>query len=144
MRALGKTHAGGCAIACGVVLLAGCGGGDDFKNEPRPAAAIELTGVIQDRGVTISPGSLPGSGPVSITVSNQTNDAHTVTLEGESVEETVGPVNPRDTATIQKTLEPGLYAVKAGSERAVAKEIPPGSLKVGPKKRNSSGEVLLP
>jgi hypothetical protein len=143
MRALRKTRAGGCAIACCCVLLAGCGG-DDFKNDPRPAAAIELTGVIQDRGVTISPGSVSGAGPVSITISNQTNDAHTVTLEGDSVEETVGPINPRDTATIQKTLAGGTYEVKAGSERAVAKEIPAGSLKVGAKKRESSGELLLP
>ncbi len=144
MRASGKTRTGGCAIACGVLLLSGCGGGSDFKNEPRPAAAIELTGVIQDSGVTISPDSVPGSGPVSITISNQTNDAHTVTLEGGTVQETVGPVNPRDTATIQKTLQPGSYFVKAGSERAVSKEIAPGSLKVAAKKRDSSGKLLLP
>lgn len=100
--------------------------------------------MIQDSGVTISPDSVPGSGPVSITISNQTNDAHTVTLEGGTVQETVGPVNPRDTATIQKTLQPGSYFVKAGSERAVSKNIPPGSLKVAAKKRDSSGKLLLP
>jgi len=143
MSALRKTRAGACAFACGSLALAGCGQGD-FKNAPRPAAAIAVTGVIQDRGVTISPGSVRGSGPVLITISNQTNDAHTVTLKGASVEETVGPINPRDTATIQKTLAAGNYDVKAGSERAVAKEIPPGSLSVGLKKRDSSGELLLP
>lgn len=144
MRALRKTHAGGCAIACGLLLLAGCGGSSKFKNEPRPAAAIELTGVIQDRGLTISPDHVPGAGPVSIIVSNQTKDAHTITLTGGSVQETVGPVNAGDTATIQKTLATGSYAVKAGSERAVAKEIPEGTLTVGPKKPNSSDTLGLP
>ncbi len=143
MRALRKTHAGGCAIACCCLLLAACGDGG-FKNKPRPAPAIELTGVIKDRKVTISPERVPGSGPVSITISNQTNDPHTVTLQGGSVEETVGLINPQGTATIQKTLTIGRYLIKAGSERAVAKEIRPGTLTVGPKNRSSSGKLLLP
>src|SRR5256885_11350022 len=84
-----------------VALLPGCGGGD-FKNKPRPPVPVELTGVIQPDKVSVSPNRV-GAGPVLITLSNQTNDAHTVTLEGETVKELIGPVNPQDTATIQKT-----------------------------------------
>jgi len=143
MRALGKTHAGGLALlACSATLLAACGE-EDFKNDPRPAAAVNLTGVIQPKGVTISPNGR-GAGPFLITISNQTDDPHTVTLEGDSVEETVGPIQPQDTATIQKTLERGTYEVRAGSERAVTREIPPFELKVGKPRPSSANEVLLP
>ena len=50
---LGKTQAGGLALlACGAAFLSACGE-EDFKNDPRPAAAVNLTGVIQPKGVTI-------------------------------------------------------------------------------------------
>ncbi|MFL5867478.1 MAG: hypothetical protein ACJ766_10320 [Thermoleophilaceae bacterium] len=103
----------------------------------------ELTGVIQQDKVTVSPNSF-GAGPVLITISNQTKDAHTVTLEGDTVKERVGPVNPEDTATIQKTLPQGTYEVRAGSAVAVPKEIQPATLKVGPERRDSSNRLLLP
>lgn len=144
MRALGKTRASGLLLlTCGSVVLAGCGQAH-FKNEPRPAAAKVLTGVIQSRGVTISPDTVAGPQAVEITISNQTNDAHTVTLEGGSVRETVGPIQPMDTGTIQKSLKTGTYTVKAGSERAVVKDIPSGEVRVGTKKGSSSNQLLLP
>jgi hypothetical protein len=143
MRVLGKTSAGGLALlGCGAVFLAACGE-EDFKNDPRPAQAVNLTGVIQPKGVTISPNNR-GAGPFLITVSNQTDDVHTVTLEGESVEETVGPIQPQDTATIQRTLKPGTYEVRAGSPRAVEREIPPFELTVGKPRKSSADELLLP
>ena len=110
------------AAAFGALLVVGCGE-DDFENDPRPATAVNLTGVIQPKGVTIGPNGR-GAGAFLITVSNQTDDPHTVTLEGISVEETVGPIQPQDTATIQRTLAPGTYEVRAGSERAVGSRDP--------------------
>jgi hypothetical protein len=130
-------------LVAGVAAVAvGCGG-QDFKNNPRPAAAIELTGVIQADKVTISPNKV-GAGPVTITISNQTHDAHTITLTGESINEQVGPVNPLDTATIQKTLQEGSYEVKAGSSHAVAHEIKPARLSIGKKRASSSNETGQP
>jgi uncharacterized ParB-like nuclease family protein len=129
-------------LACGLVVLGGCGE-EDFKNKPRPAASIDLTGVIQPKGVTVDPAKV-GSGPILITISNQTKEPHTVTLTGASVQETVGPIQPLDTGTIQKTLQPGLYQVKAGSERAVAKQIPSGELRVGGARPSSADKLLLP
>ena len=130
-------------MAGAVVLLStGCGG-DDFENRPRPPVPVELTGVIQEDKVTVSPSKV-GAGPVLITVSNQTEAAHTVTLEGESIRERVGPVNPLDTATIQKTLKQGNYEVTAGSKRAVAREIEPATLTIGRPRKSSSDELLLP
>jgi hypothetical protein len=146
MRATSKTRmprlAAVLTAAVVVVLVAGCGE-DDFENKPRPAVPIELTGVIQEDKVTVSPRKV-GAGPILITISNQTQAAHTVTLEGESIRERVGPVNPLDTATIQKTLKQGSYEVRAGSQRAVAREIKPAELTIGKARKNSSDELLLP
>jgi hypothetical protein len=122
--------------------LSACGQ-DDFANQPRPAAAIELSGVIKRAEVTVSPHKV-GAGPVTIVISNQTDDTHTVALEGDQVREVVGPINPMDTATIQKTLQPGTYRVRAGSPKAVAAEIKPAELQVGKERKNSADKVGLP
>ena len=81
---------------------------------------------------------------MEITISNQTDSVRTVTLEGESIRERQGPVQPGDTATIQKTLEPGSYEVRAGSEKAVRKEIQPAVLEIGKERQNSNNDLLLP
>jgi len=129
-------------LAIAAALVAGCGD-DDFKNEARAPVRLALTGVIKDDKVTVSPARI-GAGPVQITISNQTDSERTITLEGESITERQGPVQPGDTATIQKTLEPGSYEVRAGSEKAVRKEIQPALLEIGKKRKNSNNDLLLP
>lgn len=131
----------------GVLLMlavAGCGD-DDFANDPRPPTPVELSAVIHDDGVTLSP-KREGAGPVLITFVNQTDRAHTITVEGEDVIERTAPIQPQDTATIQKTLRPGTYEVRAGSSRAVDIEdqIPPATLTVGPERTDSNSDLLLP
>ena len=130
------------ALALLAVLIGGCGG-EDFKNEARAPIREALTGVIQDDAVTVSPSQI-GAGPVEITISNQTKADHTVTLEGESIVERQGPVAPGDTLTIQKTLTQGSYEVKAGSEKAVPREIRPAVLRIGKERKNSNNDLLLP
>jgi hypothetical protein len=132
------------ALLTGVAALLAACGEDDFENKPRPPVPIELTGVIQERGVSVQPSKGVGAGPILITISNQTEEAHTVTLEGASIEERVGPIAPQDTATIQKTVDPGKYEVRAGSAEAVEREIPPAELTVGPKRDASNDRLLLP
>jgi hypothetical protein len=133
------------AIFAAVAALTAAGCGDeDFENEPRPPVPMELTGVIQDDKVTVSPSRNIGAGPFVITISNQTDSKHTITLEGESIQEEVGPVAPLDTATIQRTLAPGTYEVKAGSAKAVPRGIAPASLDIGKERKNSNSELLLP
>ena len=136
---------------CGIALLAGAAiavvatgcGEDDFKNNPRPAVPRELTAVIQEDKVTVSPRK-EGAGPILITVSNQTDDPHTVILDGEEVREEVGPINPLDTATLQKTLKQGTYEVRAGSSTAQRREIAPAVLQIGKARKSSNDELLLP
>jgi hypothetical protein len=127
----------------GAVSVAGCGGGKHFANEERPSVPVQLTGVITDSQVTISPKKV-GAGPVILNVSNQAKEAHTITLEGAGTTDTVGPVNPLDTAQLQQTLKPGTYTVKAGSKQATSAQIKPFTLTVGPQRPSSSDELLLP
>jgi hypothetical protein len=129
--------------AMAVIALSGCGGGKDFANKPRPPVTLELTGVITRAKVTISPNKV-GAGPVKITVSNQTGQSHTLTLDGQGVQEQVGPINPLDTATLQKTLKPGRYTVTAGTEQATAKAIAAATLVIGKERASGSDKVLLP
>jgi hypothetical protein len=129
-------------LAVAAAAFAGCGD-EDFKNEARAPVRVALTGVIQDDEVTVSPAKV-GAGPVEITISNQTDRERIVTLEGESVREDGGSVQPGATVTLQKTLKPGSYEVRAGSEKAVRREIRPAVLEIGPERENSNNELLLP
>jgi hypothetical protein len=131
------------AAVAAAALATGCGE-DDFENEPRPPVPMELSGVIQEDKVTVSPSRNIGAGPFVITISNQTDAEHIITLEGQSIEEEVGPVAPLDTATIQRTLAPGTYEVRAGTMRAVRREITPASLDIGAERQNSNSDLLLP
>ncbi|MDQ4049873.1 MAG: hypothetical protein M3131_10925 [Actinomycetota bacterium] len=144
MTAIRKTHVRKpMLLICAVALVApGCGG-DDFENEPRAAVPVELSGVIKPSRVILSPDGV-GAGPVRITISNQTDRAHTVILQGNAVEERVGPVYPRDTATIQKTLEPGGYELRAQAEEATTRPVAPADLRIGPRRPESNDRLLLP
>ena len=123
--------------------LVGCGD-EDFERKPRAAVRVELSGVIQKDRVTVSPSRDLGAGPFEITISNQTDEPHTVTLEGESITRTAGSLEPTDTLTIRRTLEPGTYEVRAGSEEAVPKEIQPAVLDIGAERKDSNSDLLLP
>jgi hypothetical protein len=130
-------------FATAATLVAGCGG-SDFENKPRAPVRIELSGVIQNDKVTVSPTRDLGAGPFEITLSNQTDQPHTVTLEGESIKEDAGSVDPADTLTIKRTLDPGTYEVRAGSQEAVPKEIKPAVLTIGTERQDSNSDLLLP
>jgi hypothetical protein len=123
-------------------VVSACGE-DDFENRPREPVAVELTGVIQADKVTLSPNRV-GAGPILITISNQTAQAHSVILEGEGIRERIGAINPQDTGTLQKTLKPGAYELRAGSPVAAPKEIEPAELAIGPQRPDSNDRLLLP
>ena len=131
------------AVVLAAAIAAGCGE-DDFENEPRPPVTMELTGVIQEDKLTISPSRNIGAGPFKILISNQTDAEHTITLVGGSIVEKVGPVAPLGTEQIQRTLPPGSYEVRAGSKRAVRQEIQPAVLDIGEERKSSNNELLLP
>jgi hypothetical protein len=125
------------------LALVGCGGGKDFANKPRPPVPLQLTGVITQDKVTISPNRV-GAGPVVITVSNQTQVGRTLTLVGNGDQEQIGPINPLQTGQLQKTLKPGRYKVTAGSLRATRHSVAPATLVIGKERPSASDKVLLP
>ena len=131
------------ASAAVALALAGCGGGKDFANNPRPPVPLQLTGVITQEKVTISPNKV-GAGPVVITVSNQSGQKRMLSLDGNGIQQDVGPINPLDTAQLQKTLKPGRYTVAAGSEAATKRSIRPATLLIGKQRPSGSNKVLLP
>jgi len=126
------------------VFAVGCGGGKNFQAKPRPAATIQLTGVITDQGVTVSPNRV-GAGPVQILVSNQTQQSHTLTLDGANIQPLrSAPIGPTDTGSITSSLAPGVYTVKAGTTSAVKKQLSPARIVIGKARPDSNNQVGLP
>ena len=168
MRQNGGIRAAACWSAGAALMLAvaGCGGDDKFKNEPRPPVPTQLTGVITTEEVTVSPDTVPlppeqGQQearvelptPIILIVSNQTDASHTITLSGQprdrklkAIQAETPQINPGDTAQIQQTLPPGTYEVRAGTMGAVDPEdqIAPATLTVNPNRQTSSDDTLLP
>src|SRR3989442_11126626 len=89
-------------LGLAIPVASGCGGGGDFKNKPRPPVPLHLSGVLTDSAVSVEPSRF-GAGPVDLLISNQSQQSHTVTLEGGpgNISEEVGPINPLDTGHIQ-------------------------------------------
>jgi hypothetical protein len=125
------------ALAAAPLLIGACGE-DDFPNDPRPAAPIELTAAIDERSVIVSPTSF-GAGLVNLTVSNQTNEPASLMLDGPT-SETTNEIPPGGTGSLKANLEEGEYEAKAGSEV----EIRPAQITVGPERPTSQNELLQP
>ena len=147
MRAQGQNgRIRAAALVTGAALAAtgatGCGK-KDFERKPKPPVPLQLSGVITNQRVTVSPDRF-GAGPIILLISNQTGQSHSVALEGKGIKERVGPINPGDTATLQKTLIAGPYVVKAGSERALPRAIKPAKLAVGRSRPSSEDYLTYP
>jgi hypothetical protein len=134
----------GAMAALAVVLLAGCGNGDDRASDP-PLGAIVLTASISERRVSISPHSF-GAGPISLIITNQTRAAQRLTLEsagpvGSSpgLRQETAPISPRDTATLKADVVPGRYTVHVGADGIAG-----AALLVGPQRMSAQKDLLQP
>jgi hypothetical protein len=130
-------------LAC--TAAAGCGGGGDYANKPRPASPINVTSSINTDKISISPKTF-GAGTIVLTVSNQTPAAQTLTLQTQElggnkpgIKQTAGPINPRATATLKVDLAQGTYGVSVKGGR-----ISPATLKVGAPRKSAQQELLQP
>jgi hypothetical protein len=136
------------ALAAIVALslgVAGCGGGDDFANSPRPAAPITVSAAISPARVTVSPARF-GAGTIELIASNQTRTSQRLTLRStgrtgsaDTLEQSTGPINPGDTASLKADLGKGSYLVTVRSAA-----IEPATIVVGPPRASAADSLLQP
>ena len=132
-------------IALALLATAGCGGGDDYANKPRPPAPINVTAAITDSRVSVSPQRF-GAGPIVLIISNQSSSAQKVTFQtdelggsepGRKFDTT--PINPRGTATLKVDVREGDWKLSTsdGAIRAAA-------VAVGRERKSAQGDLLQP
>ena len=118
----------------------GACGEDDFENQPRPPAPIELTARIADDVINVSPSSPEevGAGLATITISNQSQDPATLVLEGPTDDQS-DEIVAGGTGSMKVALEEGDYTVS--TQDSDARET---KLEVGPERETSQNDLLLP
>lgn len=134
------------AVALGaVVLAAGCGEEDDYKNEPRPPAPIVVSASIGEDRVSVSPRRF-GAGPITLIVANQTQSAQELRLETDEVgggeagiQQETGPISPGETASLKANLRPGTYRVGVDGDG-----IDEAALNVGKPRESAQNQLLQP
>src|SRR5919201_4323178 len=112
---------------CSAALLVSSCGGSDHRNANRPPVPINVSVQLSARKVSVSPAKF-GAGPITLLVANQSGASQTVTIDGPRVRQSVGPINPEDTATLKVTVQPGAYTLAT----AEAAGLRPARLTVGP------------
>ena len=125
-----------CTLA---VALPACGTSNDDRNANRPPVPINVSVQLGAQRVTVSPAKF-GAGPITLLVANQSGASQTLTVEGPRVRQSIGPINPQDTATLKVPLEPGTYTLSVDP----ASGLKPARLAVGPKRPSGQNQLLLP
>ena len=100
---------------------------------------INVSVQLGARKVTVSPAQF-GAGPITLLVANQSGASQTVTIDGPRVRQSIGPINPEDTATLKVSVQPGAYTLAA----AQAAGLRPARLTVGPPRPSAQNTLLLP
>jgi hypothetical protein len=128
----------------GALAFAGCGSEDDYKNELRPPAPINVTAFVSSKKISASPAAF-GAGPIVVIVTNQSNSSQDVTFTTDDIggdrklEQSTGLINPGDTGQIKLDVKQGTYVLKTGDEA-----IRPATLNVGPERESAQNELLQP
>lgn len=134
----------GTTLLLAAALITGCGGGDDdYANNPRPPAPINVTAAITDDGLTVSPEEF-GAGPVVFIIANQTDDPRRVTIEsdtssGPGIKQTTSPINPDGTATLKVDMKTGDYEMRVDGTGVEAARVT-----VGAARESAQNELLQP
>ena len=143
-----RIRAGTLLVLCAAGLALAACGEDDFENEPRPPVPVQLTGVITDAEGHGLAQRRSAPGPVVITVSNQDEAAHTVTLESADGGGPSASRSARSTRSTRRRCSArsprAATRSRAGSEAAVEREIKPATLTIGKDRKSGSDELLLP
>ncbi len=122
-------------------LAVGCGS-QDFANDPRPPAPIELTAKVGQDKVILSPTTLHGkpigAGLANVTIANFTDRPTRVDFSGPT-DATTNPIVANGTLNYKLDLRPGNYIVSADNGTAR-----PMEFEVGPERPSSQNDLLLP
>ncbi len=126
-----------------LVAVAGCGGSQSYKNNPRPPQTLVITAAILPDKVSVSP-SRVGAGPISLTIANETGASQRVSVVGKvngqsQANDQTGPINPHDTATLKADVAKGSYEI-----RVEGASIAPGKLSVGRQRPSARNDLLQP
>jgi hypothetical protein len=132
-------------IAATLVTLAGCGGGGDYANEPRPPAPINVTAAITNSRVSVSPQQF-GAGPIVLVISNQSSSAQEVTFETDELGGSkpgrtfnTTPINPRGTATLKVDVRQGDWKLRTEDGGIAA-----AAVSVGKARKSAQDDLLQP
>jgi hypothetical protein len=120
------------------LTLVACGSDDD-RDQNRPPVPINISVQVGAQKVTVSPPKF-GAGPITLLVANQSGASQTVTIDGPRVKQSVGPINPEDTATLKVSVQPGDYTLTT----AEAAGLRAAKVTVGPKRPSGQNTLLLP
>jgi hypothetical protein len=133
-----RTYPVASALAVAALAAVGCGS-DDHPNDPRPAKPIEITARVDNDVVDVSPKEF-GAGLVVFTISNQSNEAVELTLDGPvaAASQTIEPNAVTDDFKVD--LQEGVYEVTGGLESRAE----PDELVIGPARPSAQDELLLP
>jgi hypothetical protein len=133
------------AVLTIAVLVAGCGGGSNYKNNLRPPPPLNITASVSNAGIAVSPGAF-GAGPIVLIVTNQTGASQEVTFESDElgatkpgVTQTTEPINPRGTGQLKVDVTEGRYRVRAANA-----DISPAQITVGPSRQSAQNDLLQP
>jgi hypothetical protein len=130
------------ALAAALALSLGataCGGEDERTSTLRPPSPINIAVVIGEKRISVSPSDF-GAGPIVLIASNQSNTSHTLRIEGTRVRQSLGPINPQDTATLKVSVNTGELTLSTDSSASVK----PAKLTVGPKRPSAQNKLTQP
>jgi hypothetical protein len=130
------------ALAAALALSLGataCGGEDERTSTLRPPSPINIAVVIGEKRISVSPSDF-GAGPIVLIASNQSNTSHTLRIEGTRLRQSLGPINPQDTATLKVSVNTGELTLSTDSSASVK----PAKLTVGPKRPSAQNKLTQP
>jgi len=132
-------------VLIGVLVVAGCGGSEQRENELRPPVPVVMTAAIQDDVVRVSPLSV-GAGPITLVVSNQTDEPQTVSFETDELGGERGgnrasspQIAAKGTGRLTIDAREGTYAVRTSDDA-----IREARIEIGPARESGQDRVLLP
>jgi len=132
------------ALTVAMLVVAGCGNDKSYKNDPRPPQTIVITAAILPDKVSVSPAKF-GAGPISLTVANETDASQQLSIvrkingQSQDTNDTTGPINPHDTATLKADVDEGDYEI-----RVEGNGIKAAVISVGAPRETAQNDLLQP